>query len=118
MKHPGTEGGCGIINLKHEDFEAEEMISLIDAGRQVCSLSLVHEDMAFRLTSTLGIRNIKLSDDVMAESYDEDEGAVTRPNEFAAFVPAMRAVIQALDPLLGGWPHQEVLDLKERGDAT
>lgn len=112
IKHAGTEGGCGLMNIKHEDFGLPEMIALIEAGRQVCSISLVHEQMAFRLTSGLGIRNIKLSDDVLADAADDD-GQVTRPEEFAAFVPAMRAVIGDLDPLLGGWPQQELLDLNE-----
>lgn len=112
LKHAGTEGGCGLMNIKHEDFESPEMLSLIEAGRQVCSIALVHEQMQFRLTSELGFRNIKLSDDVRADAADDD-GEVTRPEEFAAFVPAMRAVIGDLDPLLGGWPQQEILDLEE-----
>jgi recombination associated protein RdgC len=110
LKHTGTEGGCGLMNIKHEDFESAEMLALIEAGRQVCSIALTHEDMDFRLTADLGIRNIKLGDDVRAEAADEN-GEITRPEEFAAFVPAMRNVIGDLDPLLGGWPHQEILDL-------
>ncbi len=113
LKHPGTEGGCGVINAKHEDFESSEMLSLIEAGRQVCSIALDHERMDFRLTSSLGLRNIVLSDAVKAEGFDEESGETTLANEFAAFVVALRAVIGSLEPLLGGWPKQEVLDLGE-----
>ena len=39
--------------------------------------------------------------------------ASPRPqNEFSAFVPAMRDVMRAAEPLLGGWPKQEILDLR------
>jgi len=39
-------------------------------------------------------------------------------NEFAAFVPAMRDVMRALEPLLGGWPKQEILDLEDSEAAA
>lgn len=113
LKHPGTQGGCGIINAKHEDFESSEMLSLIEAGRQVCSIALEHERFDFRLTASLGLRNIALSEAVKAEGFDEVSGETTLANEFAAFVVAMRAVIGSLEPLLGGWPKQELLDLQE-----
>lgn len=116
LKHEGGEGGCGIMNIKHEDFESEEMLSLIEAGRQVCSIALIHEDMQFRLTSLLGFRNIRLADDVIADAADDD-GRVARADEFAGFVTAMREVVRAVEPLLGGWPVQEVLDLQEEDAA-
>jgi recombination associated protein RdgC len=117
LKHEGTEGGVGIMNIRHEDFGSPELLSLIEAGRKVCSISLVHEDMEFRLTSSLGIRNIRLGAEVLAEAADDD-GKIERPEEFASFVPAMRAVMGALDPLFGGWPKQEILDLQDREDAA
>lgn len=118
IKHPGQEGGCGIINLKFEDMDSPEILSLIEAGREVCSVSLCHEDMDFRLTSALGIRGISLGDDLKAETYDEDAGRPTTPNEFAAFVPAMRGIVKELEPLLGGWPKQEVLDLEDSQEVA
>ena len=118
IKHPGQEGGCGIINLKFEDMNCPEILSLIEAGREVCSVSLVHEDMDFRLTSSLGIRSISLGEDLKADTYDEEAGRPTTPNEFAAFVPAMRDVMRALEPLLGGWPKQEILDLEDSEAAA
>lgn len=117
LKHPGTEGGCGIINAKKEDLDSEDFRSLIEAGREVCSLSLEHEALSLRLTSTLGIRNIVLGDEVAAEAYDEEAEAVTLPYQFAAFVPALREVIEDLEPLLGGWPHQELLDLHDQQEG-
>ena len=56
-----------------------EILSLIEAGREVCSVSLVHEDMDFRLTSSLGIRSISLGEDLKVEIYDEDVGKSTTP---------------------------------------
>lgn len=117
LKHAGTEGGCGIINAKKEDLDSDDFRSLIEAGRQVCSLSLEHEVLSLRLTSKLGIRNIVLGDDTAAETYDPDADAVTLPYQFAAFVPAMREVMTDLEPLLGGWPHQEVLDLHDQQEG-
>lgn len=117
LKNPGHEGGCGNINAKNEDFDSEEFLSLIEAGREVCSIALKHEDMTFRLTSKLGIRNIALSDERKAEAYDEEEDGITTAYEFAVFVLAMRTVLDDLAPLLGGWPKQEMLDLHDREES-
>ena len=114
LKHPNKEGGCGNINATNEDFDSEEFISLIDAGRQVSSISLEHDLFNFRLTSKLAVKNIKLSDRVESEGYDEDAEGVTRANKFAAFVQAMRYVMQDLEPLLGGFVAQKLLDLHDR----
>ena len=111
LKHPGMEGGCGIINVKREELESSEITALIDAGRQVCSVALDHEQLHFRLTADLGLRNLRLTDYAKAEAADDD-GQVATPDEFAAMVVAIREVMDALAVLLGGWPTQEVLDLE------
>jgi DNA recombination-dependent growth factor C len=109
LKHPGTDNGCGIINLKHEEVCSDEMLALIEGGRQICAITLVTRGISLRLTSTLGLRNITLDDD--------DEVTSELHDQFARFVPVLRDALDTLGPLLGGWTKQEVLDLKEEGAA-
>lgn len=114
IKHAGQEGGCGMINIKQEDLDSEEIVHLLEAGRQVCSVALEHEKFSFRLRADLGFRNIELSKQMKAEGFDEESGGVSLANQFASFVYAMRYVINDLEPLLGGWPKQEMLDLRDQ----
>lgn len=118
LKFPDRDGGCGNINAKNEDFDSPDFLHLLESGRQVCSISLEHEELKFRLTSKLGIRNIALSDDAKAETFDPDAGAVTVHYEFAVFVKTMRQIMRDLEPILGPWPHQEVLDLGGEHEAA
>lgn len=106
LKHPGTDVGCGIINLKHEEVDSPEMLALIEGGREVCAITLDRQDIAFRLTSTLGLRNIVIKG-------EDDEVSTSMADQFARFVPDLRTALNDIGPILGGWTKQEVLDLKE-----
>lgn len=116
LKH-AKEGGTAVINIRHEELESEDIAAMLDAGKQCCRISLVHEDMSFAITAKLGIRAIQLSDDVKSQ-YDEEPSGLRLVSEFAAFVPVFRAVLGDLEPLLGGWPKQEVLDLEDSEAAA
>lgn len=111
LKH-AKEGGTANIQIQHDDLASDEIKEMLDAGKECCRISLVHEDMSFAITAKLGIRSIQLSDDVKAD-IDDDPHSSVRSSEFAAFVPVMRGVMDSLGSLLGGWPKQEVLDLED-----
>jgi len=91
----------GIINLQNEEVDSPEMRALIKDGRQVCSITLRNDDIEFRLTSQLGLRNIKVQDSDSKRSMAD---------EFAYFVTCMRNAMGDLDPVLGGWVKQEMID--------
>lgn len=119
LKQPHREGGCGNINAKNEDFDSEEFLSLLDAGREVCSIALEHVDLEFRLTSKIGMRNVNLTEQSASRTVPEGSDEPTRPAEFAEYVLCVRRVMNDLEPLMGGWPKQEMLDLHdEMGDQS
>ena len=116
LKH-AKEGGTANIQIQHDELDSDEIKEMLEAGKECCRIGLVHEDMSFAITSKLGIRSIQLSDDVKAE-IAEDPHTSTQSSEFAAFVTVMRGVMRDLEPLLGGWPKQEVLDLEDTEAAA
>lgn len=115
LKH-AKEGGTAVINIQHDELESDEMAAMLDAGKECCRVALEHQDMDFAITAKLGIRSISLSDDKKAEIVESADGQQI-VNEFATFVPVMRDVVLSLEPLLGGWPKQEVLDLDGEEEA-
>lgn len=115
LKH-AKEGGTAVINIQHEELESDEMTAMLEAGKQCCRIGLVHEDATFAITAKLGLRKVTLGDDRKIE-VEEDGPAI--PAEFAVIVVVMRNILGALEPLLGGWPKQELLDLHdEQEDAA
>ena len=116
LKH-AKEGGTANIQIQHDELDSDEIKEMLEAGKECCRIGLVHEDMSFAITSKLGIRSIQLSDDVKAE-IAEDPHTSTQSSEFAAFVTVMRGVMRDLEPLLGGWPKQEILDLEDSEAAA
>jgi len=118
MKHPDKEGGCGIINIEHEDLDSDEFKNLIDTGRLVCAIGLEHKHYTFRLTSKLGIRNIEFSKDTKALTFDESAGEATMASTFAVWTKVNRDVLDDLELLFGEWPKQEMLDLSGEDQAA
>ena len=113
LKH-AKEGGTAVINIKQDDLDSDEMGAMLEAGKQCCRISLEHKDMSFAITARLGLRAIHLSDEAAADIDAEDITA----SEFAVFVDCLRGVLTDLEPLLGGWPKQEVLDLEDSEEAA
>jgi len=114
LKH-AKEGGTAVINIQHEELESDEMTAMLEAGKQCCRIGLVHEDATFAITAKLGLRKVTLGDDRKIEA--EEDGPPI-PAEFAVIVVVMRNLLGALEPLLGGWPKQELLDLENEQDAA
>lgn len=105
------EGGTAVINISHEELECEDIGAMLEAGKQCCRIALQHEVATFAVNARLGLRRFKLVD-----SYDEDEGDDPVDNtagQFVEIVRAVRDVLQDLEPLLGGFPMQELLDLHD-----
>ena len=115
LKH-AKEGGTAVLNINHEDLEAEDLAALLEAGKQCCRVALEHEALHFAITAKLGLRRVTFSDEVKQQLKEDDDGVPTtqRANEFAKTVAGVRTVLADLEKLLGGWPKQETLDL--RGD--
>ena len=113
FKHAGESGGCGIINVKRETIDSEELVALLDAGRQVCAIAVEHGNGKFRLRADVGIRSLELAEHIEAEAFDPDVGDVTEPYRFAALVPAVREIMHDLTVVLGEWPEQLYLDLTD-----
>lgn len=114
LKH-AKEGGTAVINIQHEELESEEMDAMIEAGKECCRIGLAHEDATFALTAKLGIRRLSLDADREIEA-DDDGGDI--PAQFAVLVTVVRNILGALEPLLGGWPKQELLDLGDEQGET
>ena len=115
LKH-AKEGGTAVINIQHEELESDEMTAMLEAGKQCCRIGLVHEDATFAITAKLGLRKLTLGDDRKIEAEEDGKDI---PAEFAVIVVVMRNLMAALEPLLGGWPKQELLDLHdEQEDAA
>lgn len=121
LKH-GKEGGCAILNISHEDLEAEDIHALLDAGKICCRLGLEHERLNFAVTgknSNIALRKLSLTDASKSAIDEHDEGVPedNRAHEFAAWLLGVREVMAELATLFGGWPTQEMLDLG-REDAS
>ena len=113
LKHP-KEGGTAVFNITHEELDGEDIQTLLDAGKKCCRIAINHPDIEFAFTRHLGLRRMALTKERKADLAEHDEGIPedNRANEFAAWVTAIRTVMGQLETLLGGWPTQEMLDLK------
>jgi recombination associated protein RdgC len=117
LKHP-KEGGTAVINISHEDLESEDLHALLDAGKQCCRIALQHEAMSFAITAKLGLRSMTLGQGFQEELAEQEDPTQRSASEFALYVRAVREVLKDLEPLLGGWPQQELLDLEDTEAAA
>lgn len=110
------EGGTATINIQSDDLESDELRSMIEAGKQCCRIGLMHDDVAFAVTARLGIRRLTLGHE-QKEDIEEQGGDI--PTELAIVSGVVRNIMGQLEPLLGGWVKQELLDLgDEQGEAA
>lgn len=114
LKHP-KEGGTAVLNISHEDLEAEDLGELLKAGKECCGIALQHEHVSFAITANLGLRRLSLSEDSKAAIAEDESDApgVNLTNEYALWVITIRDVLRELEALFGGWPQQDLLDLGE-----
>ncbi len=108
------DGGTAIVNIKKDELESPEIDAMLEAGKQCCRIGLVHEDAEFAVTARLGIRQLIISGD---QQDDDEEDHKSIPSQFAVVVSVVRVILAALEPLLGGWPKQELLDLGDEQAA-
>lgn len=118
LKHP-KEGGTAIINVRKDDLDSVEMQAMLEAGKVCCRLALEHELMTFGINANLRLSGFSMDKDLRAElEEDDDNPNIGKASEFSLWVRAVRQVINDLEPLLGGWPKQEMLDLHDEQEQA
>ncbi|WP_116364440.1 recombination-associated protein RdgC [Parahaliea mediterranea] len=110
------EGGTEVANISHAELSSEYLQTWISEGAECCRIGLAHEKATFAITAKLGLRRFKLPD----EPDEDEEGDDPLDNtqyRFVRIADAVRAVMIDVEPNLGGFPTQELLDLHDEQEG-